>query len=77
MDVEERFPDRCSDRLSDYPGLRDLFMRCVDCGADFVWSQGEQVYYSTNGLRPPKRCPGCRRIKRNSYRSSSKTLNHA
>ncbi len=36
-------------------------LRCVECGDEFVWTAGEQEFYSRNNLRnQPKRCKPCR-----------------
>ena len=37
---------------------------CVDCGSDFIFSPGEQVFFQQKGLSPPKRCPLCRAWRR-------------
>jgi len=37
---------------------------CVDCGAPFVFSVGEQRYFLSKGLSIPKRCPNCRHKRR-------------
>lgn len=37
---------------------------CVDCGAHFVFSSGEQRYFFSKGLSIPKRCPNCRQKRR-------------
>jgi len=39
----------------------DQTLRCRECGRDFVFTAGEQEFYSTRGLmHPPARCPECR-----------------
>lgn len=40
--------------------LQDKLLRCVDCGADFPFTAGEQRYFLSKGLSEPKRCPQCR-----------------
>ena len=40
--------------------LQDKLLRCVDCGADFTFTVGEQRYFLSKGLSTPKRCPRCR-----------------
>lgn len=44
----------------------DLELNCVDCGADFWWTAGEQEFFEEKGLHPPKRCGNCRADRRNS-----------
>jgi len=47
-------------------GLSDKTLRCIGCGAEFIFSIGEQRYFASKGLSTPKRCPECRqRRKRN------------
>lgn len=43
------------------PGeFTDTVLFCQDCRADFVWTSGEQRFFSEKGFTPPKRCKGCR-----------------
>ena len=35
-------------------------IKCLDCGADFVFSAGEQFFFWSKGLSTPKRCHQCR-----------------
>ena len=42
------------------PKLKNKTLRCVDCGMDFMFTVGEQVYFRSKGLSTPKRCPQCR-----------------
>ena len=45
------------------PGAyEDKLLTCVDCGKDFVFEAGEQLFFFTKNppLAPPKRCPACR-----------------
>jgi CxxC-x17-CxxC domain-containing protein len=39
----------------------DKTLVCRDCGADFVWTSGEQAFYASKNLtNQPGRCPSCR-----------------
>ena len=39
----------------------DRELNCRDCGASFVFTAGEQEFYSSKGLQhDPVRCPACR-----------------
>jgi CxxC-x17-CxxC domain-containing protein len=39
----------------------DRYIRCVDCGEEFIFTAGEQAFYETKGLmNPPTRCKRCR-----------------
>ncbi len=41
--------------------LADKTMTCKDCGAQFIWTMGEQTFYQERGLlHEPARCPECR-----------------
>lgn len=39
---------------------KDKYLTCLDCGFGFCWTAGEQAFYTSKGLTPPKRCPECR-----------------
>jgi CxxC-x17-CxxC domain-containing protein len=49
--------------------FEDKMLTCRDCNKQFVFSAGEQEFFSAKGLvNEPKRCPNCRllmRIQRN------------
>ena len=57
----------------------DKVLRCRECGADFLFTAGEQEFYAMKGLlNEPGRCPACRARRRSerdtggmSYGSSS------
>jgi CxxC-x17-CxxC domain-containing protein len=39
----------------------DKVLRCIDCSEEFVFSAGEQLFFSDKGLRnDPKRCKTCK-----------------
>jgi CxxC-x17-CxxC domain-containing protein len=43
---------------------QDRSIKCVDCGEDFIWTAGEQVFFHDKGLRnEPKRCKPCKQAK--------------
>lgn len=43
----------------------DKVLRCRDCGAEFVFTAGEQEFYAMKGLaNEPGRCPDCRALRR-------------
>lgn len=35
-------------------------IKCKDCGGDFAFTEGEQIFYQDKGFDPPKRCKPCR-----------------
>jgi CxxC-x17-CxxC domain-containing protein len=43
----------------------DKSLVCVDCGADFVFTAGEQEFHASKGFtQEPRRCPDCRRARK-------------
>ncbi|QUV83942.1 MULTISPECIES: zinc-ribbon domain containing protein [Chloracidobacterium] len=43
------------------PVFEDIHLNCVECGAPFVFTVGEQQFFSDKGLKnPPKRCKPCK-----------------
>lgn len=47
----------------------DKTLKCKDCGADFVFTAGEQEFYATKGfVNEPQRCKNCRDNRKNSAR---------
>jgi CxxC-x17-CxxC domain-containing protein len=39
----------------------DERLTCTDCGAEFIFSAGEQEFFATKGFQnKPNRCPDCR-----------------
>jgi len=42
----------------------DQDLPCADCGSSFVFTAGEQQFFSTKGFTPPKRCKPCRDAKK-------------
>lgn len=35
-------------------------LKCVDCGAEFEFSERDAVFYQEKGWEPPRRCKTCR-----------------
>jgi len=49
---------------------QDKTIKCRDCGQDFVFSASEQQFFAEKGFtNEPKRCPACRRAKRDATSS--------
>lgn len=47
----------------------DKTLVCEDCGKEFTFSAGEQEFYAQKGLvNIPKRCPDCRKKRRQKSR---------
>ena len=41
---------------------QDKTLSCRECGAEFVFTAGEQEFYASRGfVNEPSRCPDCRR----------------
>ena len=44
--------------------FEDRAILCVDCGEEFTWTAGEQLFFHDKGLRnEPKRCKPCKQAK--------------
>lgn len=44
--------------------FEDKDILCIDCGKDFIWTVGEQVFFRDKQLQnPPKRCKECKQAK--------------
>ena len=42
----------------------DTPINCIDCNESFIWTAGEQAFFSRKELlNPPKRCKECKRAK--------------
>ncbi|MBS7370552.1 MAG: zinc-ribbon domain containing protein [Oscillospiraceae bacterium] len=49
----------------------DKTLTCKDCGADFVFTAGEQEFYAEKGFtNEPQRCKACRDAKKNNGRGA-------
>ena len=49
------------------PEFQDRVLKCVGCGADFVFTAGEQQFYHEKEFRnEPKRCKPCKTKRLNS-----------
>lgn len=38
---------------------------CIRCGEKFIVSPGEQKFCNDKGFKIPKRCPACRKLRKN------------
>jgi hypothetical protein len=59
--------DRPTDRQQQ--DSRDELLRCSECNKDFVFTAGERRFYLSKCLAKPKRCPICRKARRDSISS--------
>jgi hypothetical protein len=44
--------------------FEDKHIKCVECGYEFLFTAGEQAYFSEKKFNEPKRCHACREIKK-------------
>jgi hypothetical protein len=44
----------------------EMTIHCSDCDEDFVFTAGEQQFFKSKGLSLPKRCPICRKARKDS-----------
>lgn len=45
--------------------FEDKTLRCKDCGAEFVFTAGEQEFYAEKGFtNEPQRCKACRNARK-------------
>jgi len=56
----------------------DQNIACTVCGKTFVFTAGEQEFYEKKGfMSPPKRCPDCRRERRDRQRGNESQVYRA
>jgi DNA-directed RNA polymerase subunit RPC12/RpoP len=56
--------------------LKGKKLICVECEKEFSWSAGEQAYFHSKQLAEPKRCPKCRKARKDSL-AISRQVNSA
>lgn len=44
--------------------MSDRALTCRDCGNEFVFTAGEQDFYTSRGFSDPQRCPTCRQARK-------------
>lgn len=49
----------------------DMNLNCIDCSAEFMWTESEQEFYASKSLQQPRRCKDCRQ-KRKAARGFSR-----
>ena len=51
--------------------MADKTLTCKDCGAEFVFTEGEQAFYQEKGFtNDPVRCPECRKARKQQRRNN-------
>ena len=52
---------------------QDEKLVCEDCGAEFIFTAGEQEFYEAKGfVNEPQRCKACRDARKNASRAERK-----
>lgn len=52
--------------------FEDKTLLCKDCGQEFVFTAGEQEFYSSRGFQnEPSRCKHCRDLKKSQFNGGS------
>ena len=52
--------------------FQDKSIQCSECGTTFTFGAGEQKFFASKGLiNEPRRCPQCRKAKKQQRRDSS------
>lgn len=42
----------------------DKVLKCAECGSEFVFTAGEQMFFADKGFKnEPKRCKGCKSVR--------------
>ena len=50
--------------------MADKTLVCKDCGADFVFTEGQHHFYAEKGFdNEPQRCPDCRKARKAARRN--------
>lgn len=45
--------------------MPDKTLTCKDCGAEFIFTEGEQAFYAEKGFtNEPQRCATCRKVRK-------------
>jgi Probable zinc-ribbon domain len=44
--------------------IADQTLQCSDCKKPFIFTAGEQAFFTEKGFAPPRRCKGCRDIRK-------------
>ena len=54
---------------------QDKTLVCKDCGAEFVFTAGEQEFYAEKGFQnEPQRCKSCRDARKNANKPQRETF---
>jgi CxxC-x17-CxxC domain-containing protein len=50
--------------------MSDRTLTCRDCGQQFVFTEGEQAFYTERGFSEPTRCKPCRDVRKQQRNAS-------
>ena len=54
--------------------FQDRLLNCVDCGSEFIWTAGEQLFFADKQFKnEPKRCKACKARRANRASAGSST----
>ena len=57
--------------------FQDKVLKCIDCGADFVFTAGEQLFFHDKQFKnEPKRCKPCKVKRASNLGASTPTSNY-
>lgn len=60
-----------SDERGSGKTMSDRTLTCRDCGNEFVFTAGEQDFYTSRGFSEPQRCPQCRNARKQQRNNNS------
>ena len=67
--AERNIADRQVFQKRGFIMFEDKTLKCKECGAEFVFTAGEQEFYAEKGFQnEPQRCKACRDARKNSAR---------
>ena len=55
--------------------MEDKLLQCQDCKNDFKFRATDQAFYKKNNFQDPKRCPGCRKRRKQIKERQEKEFN--
>ena len=80
MGIEDTVPDESDHTVCivitdpqwrEIVALSDITLECSDCGAEFLFTVGEQEFYASRGFtNHPRRCQACRNARRGQPRDN-------
>lgn len=57
--------------------MSDRTLTCRDCGNEFVFTAGEQDFYTSRGFSEPQRCPSCRQQRKAQRNGGGDSFGHS